>query len=55
MPLPLGARMYCVDKGRLNPLVLLSARSDRRRGICFAPELSPNASIESARPVGRNP
>jgi len=55
MSLPLGARMYCADKGRLNPLVLLSARSDRRRGICFAPELSPNASIEGARSMGGNP
>lgn len=53
MPLP-GASMNRAGKGRLNPLVLLSARSDWRRGILFTPQLGPNASIESTRPVGRN-
>lgn len=55
MPLPPSASMNCAGKGSLNPLVLLSARSDWRCGIGFTPELGANASIESARPVGRNP
>ncbi len=54
MPL-LGARTNRAGKGCLNPLILLSARSDWRCGILFAPQLAPNASIESTRPVGRNP
>ncbi|MBA7563580.1 hypothetical protein ES708_05239 [subsurface metagenome] len=54
MPLP-GAFMHRAGKSRLNPLVLLSARSDWRSGILFAPQLGPNASIEGTRPVGRNP
>jgi len=55
MPLPLGARVHRADKSSLNPLVLLSARSDWRCRILFTPELGPNASIEGARPMGRNP
>ena len=54
MPLP-GASMNRAGKGSLNPLVLLSARSDWRRGILFAPQLGSNASIESTRSMGRNP
>ena len=55
MPLPPGARMHRAGKSRLNPLVLLSARSDCRSGILFTPELGPNASIEGTWPMGRNP
>jgi len=55
MPLLLCARTNRADKGSLNPFVLLSARSDRRCGVRLTPELRPNASIESARPVGGNP
>ena len=55
MPLLAGARVHRADKGSLNPLVLLSAHSDCRLGIGFTPEMTPNASIESTRPVGGNP
>jgi len=51
----LGASVNRVSKGFLNPLVLLSACSDWRSGIPFPPQPAPNASIESARPMGRNP
>jgi len=55
MPLLAGARVHRADKGSLNPLVLLSAHSDRWLGITLTPEVAPNASIEGARPMGRNP
>jgi len=55
MPLPAGACVHRADKSSLNPLVLLSARSDWRCGIGFAPQLSSNASIEGTWPVGGNP
>jgi len=49
------ASMNRAGKGSLNPLVLLSARSDWRRGILFTLQLGPNASIEGTWPMGRNP
>ena len=55
MPLPSSAGFCRGGKGSLDPLVLLSARSDWRCGIGFTLQLGANASIESARPVGRNP
>jgi len=55
MPLPAGTSVHCAGKSRLNPLVLLSARSDWRSGIFLTPQLGPNASIEGTWPMGWNP
>ncbi|MBA7558413.1 hypothetical protein ES708_00016 [subsurface metagenome] len=56
MPLPsAGAATSCTSEGRLDPLVLLSARSDWRRGILLTLQSRSNASIESTWPMGRNP
>jgi len=48
----LTAAFYGLSKGKLDSLVLLSAGSDWRFGIGFAPKRSANASIECAGPVG---
>ncbi|MBA7547469.1 hypothetical protein ES705_39891 [subsurface metagenome] len=50
-----GAGSSRAGKGRLDPLVLLSARSDWRRGIRLTLQSRSNASIESTWPMGRNP